>query len=334
MTIGIAVCTYNGQKYIKKQLDSIFNQTLKPDLVKIFDDCSKDSTSSIVSEYCRGKENWHFIQRTVNVGYRQNFNDAALQFSTDILFFSDQDDIWYPNKIEVIVKHFKDTNASLVFSSADIIDENDTKLNKTSIDLFQIRRTEIRNLKEKFNSFIDISRRNIITGATMAIKLKDYSNAYPFPKHIIHDHWITLFSILNGYNIVYIRKSLMQYRIHPDQQLGAGSGTSLRNVDLDLQRKYFEDELLERLDTLEINHIDKDEYKKRLNNQKLQEKKYLHLVEVRKKIRRQPFFIRIIMSVRLLKSGKLKDLSVYLRQISSTKIVSQYLLFIRDIFFR
>lgn len=103
MKISVVMATYNGEKYLKEQLESIRIQTVQPDEVILCDDCSKDHTVSVVKRYISHynlQDRWHIIVNSENLGYANNFNKAALRSSGDIIFFADQDDLWLPQKIQ------------------------------------------------------------------------------------------------------------------------------------------------------------------------------------------------------------------------------------------
>lgn len=100
--ISVVMTSYNGEKYIKEQLESIRNQTLQPDEVTIYDDGSRDNTIKIVEDYIKefSLDNWTMIQNPENLGWRKNFIQGFQKATGDIIFSADQDDIWEPCKIE------------------------------------------------------------------------------------------------------------------------------------------------------------------------------------------------------------------------------------------
>ena len=106
MKISIVMSTYNGEKYIVDQLDSIRKQSRMPDEVLIFDDCSTDRTVNIVTNYIQDNnlKNWKIKVNTQNKGWRQNFMDGMWSSSGDVVFPCDQDDIWRPDKIAKMTK--------------------------------------------------------------------------------------------------------------------------------------------------------------------------------------------------------------------------------------
>ena len=104
MKISVVMTTYNGEKYVEEQLDSIRVQTRKADEVLIFDDQSSDKTVKIIQHYIDDNKlnNWKITVNAVNKGWRKNFFDGIQETSGDVIFLCDQDDIWVPDKIEKI----------------------------------------------------------------------------------------------------------------------------------------------------------------------------------------------------------------------------------------
>lgn len=102
MRVSVVLCCYNGEKYIKEQLDSLKTQTRQPDEVLIIDDCSKDNTVKIVEEYIKNNDlkSWKMIRNRQNKGWKENFIVGMSQAQGEIVFPCDQDDIWNPSKIE------------------------------------------------------------------------------------------------------------------------------------------------------------------------------------------------------------------------------------------
>ena len=107
--ISVVMATYNGERFIVEQMESIRKQSLLPDEVLIFDDGSKDKTVETVEKYiCDNQlKSWNIIKNKENKGYSSNFSDAMKAASGDIIFLSDQDDIWIDNKIENMVAIMK-----------------------------------------------------------------------------------------------------------------------------------------------------------------------------------------------------------------------------------
>lgn len=124
--ISVVVATYNGEKFITEQLESIRSQTRKVDEVLICDDCSSDNTREICQNFIEAYElrEWKVIENPYNLGYYQNFMNGLKLLHGDILVLCDQDDIWHPEKIQVIEKTMKNNpnilSLTTTFSRFDI----------------------------------------------------------------------------------------------------------------------------------------------------------------------------------------------------------------------
>ncbi|SUO89530.1 glycosyltransferase [Streptococcus uberis] len=121
---AVLMATYNGQHFIEKQLDSIRCQTLKPDYVLLRDDGSTDETIKVVNDYIQKHEllGWSIKKNDKNLGWRLNFRELlndAMSLDVDIVFFSDQDDVWYLNKNKRQVTIMEE-NPQIELLSADV----------------------------------------------------------------------------------------------------------------------------------------------------------------------------------------------------------------------
>ena len=132
MTVGVAVALYNGERFLTKQLDSIRLQTRTADKVILCDDGSKDNTIKLVEDYIENfnlQTSWELIINQKNLGYARNFYHSMDLCGTDIIFLSDQDDIWELDKIEKMSAIMeKNQNINLLCCKHGIIDANDNKM--------------------------------------------------------------------------------------------------------------------------------------------------------------------------------------------------------------
>lgn len=120
LTTAVVMATYNGERYIREQLISILQQTVQPDNVIIVDDCSTDSTVNIIKEFIalHGLMNtWNISKNSVNIGWRRNFLNLLNKADADLIFTADQDDLWLPNKIEIMLNEFQNNNKISVLVS-------------------------------------------------------------------------------------------------------------------------------------------------------------------------------------------------------------------------
>lgn len=136
MTISVAMATFNGEKYIYKQLESIVKQTILPDEIVVSDDGSIDNTLRIVTDFAKEHQNikWTILETKENCGYIKNYFKAIQATSGELIFLSDQDDLWAENKIEIVSAFFSNTNVLSVHTNYSIIDANDVIIRDRQID--------------------------------------------------------------------------------------------------------------------------------------------------------------------------------------------------------
>lgn len=221
--ISVALCTYNGQQFIKKQLDSIINQTISVDEIVICDDGSTDSTISIVKEIASTQKNIAFqiIINETNIGVRNNFEKAVRLCKGDYIFLSDQDDVWYSEKVETIMSFFyQNPNKDVVMSNATLIYANDAMISdKTLFDCVGLSPDILS--KATNDNIIDLFLNfNRATGATMAIK-KDVPVKFDYPTQILHDYILAIEALARD-TLGIIEHPLIKYRLHQGQERGIG----------------------------------------------------------------------------------------------------------------
>ncbi len=211
--ISVCMATYNGEKYIKEQLDSILSQLSDNDEVIISDDHSTDDTIKIIESY--NDQRIKVFMNNKEKGYTRNFENALEKVSGDIIFLSDQDDIWIDDKVKKSLTLLEDND--LVVSDAQVVDNDLKTLAKSNF--------ELRNVKHGFfNNFI----RCRYLGACYAFSKKVLEKSLPFPKnsqYIPHDYWIYMIAISN-FKVGVIHEPLIQYRRH---NLNTSSGGDKSN---------------------------------------------------------------------------------------------------------
>lgn len=217
--IDIVLATYNGEKYLKEQLDSILNQTYTNFRLLISDDCSTDSTKEILKEYEKKDNRIKIFFQEENLGYVKNFEFLLTKIENSIYALSDQDDIWKKDKIEKSYNKLKEENADLVFTDLEMIDENGNTISKSFNEHMKLSR----KIEKTLNTYELEYLYNCVTGCTIIAKTEMLKEILPIPKtskHMIHDYWIALISALKG-KVVYIKEPLIEYRQHRENQIGA-----------------------------------------------------------------------------------------------------------------
>lgn len=276
--ISIALCTYNGAKFLREQLESYVIQTRLPDELIIGEDCSTDETVEIINEF---KETAPFPVKlhinSENLGSTKNFEETIQRCTGDIIFLSDQDDIWLPEKISVLEKSLAENpDVGLVFSDAELIDDQG-KLLKTNLWDFTFTKIDQESVRSG-NSLEVLLRHNVVTGAASAFRSDLIPLFTPIETKIadvIHDGWIALLCSVHS-KLKFVDKRLIHYRQHENQQLGvnwetkrnAGSLLSKfsrkyedRNSKLEKSIKYIRTEITrveETIETLKANELLKD----------------------------------------------------------------------------
>lgn len=229
--ISVLLCSYNGEKYIEKQLESILEQTILPDEVIIQDDCSKDRTVSICENFIDSHNlNWTIIKNTENLGYRLNFITGIKKTSGDIVFLCDQDDIWGNKKIEIMSKLMKKDSIKSLASTYDLIDEEDNVVKKHMKHPYR-NINGIRKIKTK-----EFYRFPQYLGMTMAIK-RDVIDAVDldYADVVTHDVFLNYYAArVNG--LYFLDKALTKRR-------SIGTNTSQMVKEKQLNEQYKNDRL-------------------------------------------------------------------------------------------
>ena len=201
--VSIVLATFNGELYIKEQIVSLLNQTYSNLEIIISDDNSTDMTFSILSDYSN-VPNVKIIRNEVNLGYIKNFELALSFCNGEFIAFCDQDDIWFPNKIQTLVDSIN--GSSLIWSDTSIIDKSG-KLMSFSLN---------KNLQQDYeqNLQFKILLGNSILGCTSLFRREVLDSACPFPKsNPPHDWWISLIAC-KIHGMKYYPKPLMKWRRH------------------------------------------------------------------------------------------------------------------------
>lgn len=218
--VSVVMATYNGERFLREQLDSIYKQTYTNIEVVVADDCSTDDTVKILEEY--GKS--HGLIYTVNgknLGYSKNFEKAFSLSKGKFVAFCDQDDIWHPEKIELLTKAIGDKflafcDAKIVDIKGDLIYASRNRALYTKLE---------KNLGVKYRYFV----RSNALGCELLIRRDIFAKSLPLPENMSHDGWALLIaSMLKSEK--YINKQLLDYRIHDKNVSGLNfmkSGTNI-----------------------------------------------------------------------------------------------------------
>ena len=232
MKVSVALCTYNGERFLKTQLESILNQTKSVDEIVICDDGSTDATTEIVEEFIKQYPTIiKFHINASNLKVNKNFEKAITLTTGDYIFLSDQDDIWNPEKVEKIIAIFENNQKiEGVFSNATIIDQEGKIV--TGITLWDAVNFNEKEFTKPINLFKLISSyRNMVTGATLCFKrqIKDLILPIPFHSSFFHDEWIAMV-LAKRESLFYSKENLISYRTHESQQVGVSDSKNNNEI--------------------------------------------------------------------------------------------------------
>lgn len=205
--VSIAMCSYNGERFIKEQINSILNQTYENIELIIVDDCSKDKTVEIIQEYLNKDNRIKFYKNENNIGFVKNFEKSISLCTGEYIALADQDDIWKNNKLEVFVSEIKEN--TLIYSDAILIDKDSKILNKELI------RPNANLVKGRCNKAFIFT--NCVSGNTLMFKKELIPYILPIPEQMsFHDIWIAFVASTIG-TIIPTEESFTFYRRYTEQ---------------------------------------------------------------------------------------------------------------------
>ena len=216
--IAILLATYNGEKYIRDQIDSILCQSFSAFRLYISDDCSTDKTLDILNEYVKKDNRVHVVSQKENIGHLKNFEYLLRNVKEEIIFLSDQDDVWYKNKIEKTLNFYNQNNVSLVHTDLEVVDEKLSLINKS-----MFKGMNLINNRIKGDKFSDYILENRATGCTMCFHREILDTALPFNKEmLVHDWWLALCAFkYRGVKV--LNEPTIKYRQHNQNTIGYNS---------------------------------------------------------------------------------------------------------------
>ena len=265
--IDILLATYNGSQYLSEQLDSILSQSYGNINVIIRDDGSSDNTVMIIKEYEQKDNRVKLLNDNLgNLGFVRNFEELMKNSTSEYLMFSDQDDIWYNNKVETSYKRIKAIEEKNGKSCPILVHTNSKIMNYET-------RTKSLFISDcaKNSSFENSFFNFFVQGSTMLINGSLKREALPFSKEVyLHDRYLHLIAEFIGIRS-YIDVPTMDYRQHSNNEIGS----SVNVIDKIKNKRYFnlkDRELLIFLDNTysakldEIKKEKMDAYKLIVNN--------------------------------------------------------------------
>ena len=209
--ISVCIATYNGEIFIREQIDSILRQLSSDDEIIVSDDGSTDGTISIINSI--DDKRIRVIEGPRKQSPTSNFECALKASKGDYIFMSDQDDVWKPNKVKICMEWLQ--RYDCVVSDAEVTDSSLNPLYSSLYAIMQVRQGRIYNTIWK----------NGYTGCCMAFRRNVLEASLPFPKDIpMHDIWIGNVAAYK-YNVKFIPDTLIYFRRHEDTTSCNGKGS-------------------------------------------------------------------------------------------------------------
>ena len=210
--ISVALCTYNGARYLRDQLDSIINQSLSADEIIIVDDCSTDESIQILKEYSQHNKAIRIFVNERNLGFLENFSLAISKTTGDYVALADQDDIWLENHIESLISNIG--NNAICVGESELIDSSGNSIGKTFNELRGNYYIPQGNIQKAYRI---IYNSNPYRGADMLIQREWVQTFLPIPKEVaFHDTFLSACAALTS-GLAVINDIVSYYRIHEGQ---------------------------------------------------------------------------------------------------------------------
>jgi glycosyltransferase involved in cell wall biosynthesis len=202
--ISIALCTYNGERFLKEQLDSLLWQDYPHFEIVAVDDASGDGTVEILREYAQRDPRLRYQRNPANLGFRKNFEVALQGCRGELIAMCDQDDIWLPDKLSTLVDAMLKADAVLAYSDSELIDEQGNSLGRRI-------RSHIRI--EAYADPLPYLFEHQCSGHAALLRREVVERGSPIPCELYHDWWLAFVAVSIG-KVAYVDRCLVRYRRH------------------------------------------------------------------------------------------------------------------------
>lgn len=215
--VSVVLATYNGEKYLTQQLDSIIQQDYPNIEIIVTDDCSTDNTFKILQDYAAKHPFIQILRNENNIGLNKNFEKGLLLANGEYIAISDQDDIWKPNKLTRLVS---------VLNSHSIVYHNSELINSYGVSLKQ-KLSDKRQLSD-FTNCLNFAVVATVPGHAMLFRKSLVEQCIPFPENVIlYDHWLAFVATFTS-DIKFIPEPLVLYRQHDNNMFGTGAVKTIK----------------------------------------------------------------------------------------------------------
>ncbi|MEZ0483210.1 glycosyltransferase family 2 protein [Fibrella aquatica] len=206
--VSVVLATYNGERFLEAQLDSILQQTYPNLEIVVVDDRSTDSTTAILDRYAARHPNMRVFVNETNLGYIRNFEKGMLLATGELIALSDQDDIWHLDKLTTLAEAMGDRE--IVYADSRLIDDKGEPIGENFSDVRQLI---------SFDSCLSFVIGNTVSGHGMLIARDLVHRSLPFPITVPHDHWMCFVATFRK-PVRYLPQVLVDYRQHTNNVFG------------------------------------------------------------------------------------------------------------------
>ena len=221
-SVSVALCTYNGARYLPRQLQSYLMQDRIPDELVVGDDGSTDETKSLIEDFARSAPfPVHFHANPSQLGVGRNFDQTIQRCTGEFIALSDQDDEWRTDKLSRLVGLLEmDPQAGYACSDADMIGEESQSLNGRQWQQYKCPPNTFLAFDSDARGRHLLLQSDRILGATMVLRAASIRSLSPIPTTWVHDHWYSVLCELTGAHGVCTPELLTRYRLHGQQTCG------------------------------------------------------------------------------------------------------------------
>lgn len=208
--VSIALCTYNGERYLRQQMDSLLAQDYAPWELVVVDDASSDSTPEILASYAALDPRVRVYRNAENIGLQANFRRAFSQCGGALIAPCDQDDLWLPDKLSRLTRALDVAGSTtmMAYCDSELVDEDGTPLGRRISDKLVLADIE---------DPAGFAFCNCVSGHAMLFRRELLDRALPFPDEVFYDWWLA-FVAASVSRIVYVDAPLVRYRQHSGAQ--------------------------------------------------------------------------------------------------------------------
>ncbi len=242
MRCAVVLCTYNGERFLPAQLESLRAQSRQPDVYVLSDDASSDGTWGLLQGFAADRRaagaEVVLHRNPQNVGYVRHFEAALQRADAEVLFPCDQDDVWHPGKIARMLDVFRARPRLLVLhGDARLVDGEGRPIGSDLLATLDVAPRELVAMHAG-RAFEVLLRRNIVTGAAMALRRELLPLALPAAEGWSHDEWLAIIASMHG-EVDTMPEPVIDYRQHGGNQIGVRRRQGLERAGVGVGRSAF-----------------------------------------------------------------------------------------------